>query len=364
MSGEDLSDYIPPSGAAEFGYPALIEAFMRAMATAADPFARFAELQNLSIDASTAANALTITITTRDGSAPSDDNPVAVSFRSATLTDGDFAPLVLDAASSLVVPNGATLGTSNGVPFCLWVLGFNDAGTWRPAVVNCRSGTDIMALEEDALYSSTAMGTGSDSAQVIYSGTGVASKAMRILACLEWSAGLATAGAWSGDPTKVQLFGPGIPLPGARVQLRGNSTGAAATGTTTVPDDDTIPQNTEGDQALSQAITPTSAANVLRIRAALNVAHSVATGVHTTALFQDTTANALASRTQFLGSAPSVAHPADIEYWMVAGTASATTFKARTGHSGAGTTTVNGYGGNRKDGGVLLSRITIEEIKG
>ena len=34
--------------------------------------------------------------------------------------------------------------------------------------------------------------------------------------------------------------------PGAVVQVVSNSSGALATGTTTIPSDDTIPQNTEG----------------------------------------------------------------------------------------------------------------------
>ena len=48
---------------------------------------------------------------------------------------------------------------------------------------------------------------------------------------------------------------------------------------------------------------------------------------------------------------------------MTAGTTSSTTFKVRAGLTSAGTTTLNGNGGNRKLGGVLNSGIWIREIQ-
>lgn len=50
-------------------------------------------------------------------------------------------------------------------------------------------------------------------------------------------------------------------------------TSAVATGTTAMVADDTIPQNTEGNEAITLAITPTSASSKLLITA--NVFHSV-----------------------------------------------------------------------------------------
>ena len=49
------------------------------------------------------------------------------------------------------------------------------------------------------------------------------------------------------------------------VQVVNTQTGAVATGTTVMPIDDTIPQNTEGDQYMTLAITPTHASNKLLI---------------------------------------------------------------------------------------------------
>ena len=49
------------------------------------------------------------------------------------------------------------------------------------------------------------------------------------------------------------------------VQAAHTQSGAVQTGTTTIPYDDTIPQNTEGTEFFTQAITPTSATNKLLI---------------------------------------------------------------------------------------------------
>lgn len=135
-------------------------------------------------------------------------------------------------------------------------------------------------------------------------------------------------------------------------------TGSVATGSTQIPGDDTIPQNTEGDQYLSLSITPKSATNTLDIISVLNASPAIATFV-TAALFQDSTASALAAGAQhtpaqFLGQIT-------LRYRMTAGTTSPTTFKIRAGPSGATTLTVNGTVGARLLGGVLFSSITITE---
>ena len=52
---------------------------------------------------------------------------------------------------------------------------------------------------------------------------------------------------------------------GGVVQVVNTTTGAVATGTTTMPQDDTIPQNTEGDEYMTLAITPKDATNKLKI---------------------------------------------------------------------------------------------------
>jgi hypothetical protein len=147
---------------------------------------------------------------------------------------------------------------------------------------------------------------------------------------------------------------------GKVVQQVNTQTGAVATGTTTIPQDDTIPQNTEGDEYMTLAITPESASNILFIQVDVLLSNNNANAL-SACLFQDATANALSSTIDFQGTATGVSL-LSFNFTMTAGTTSATTFKVRAGASGAGTTTFNGSVGNRLHGGVLSSSITITEL--
>jgi len=97
----------------------------------------------------------------------------------------------------------------------------------------------------------------------------------------------------------------------------------------------------------------------LRIDVIANIACS-STSAFVVALFQDSTANALAVSGQAL-IATSAAIATPLTHTMTAGTTSATTFKVRAGGNVAGTTTFNGVGGARFYGGVYASSITITE---
>jgi hypothetical protein len=137
------------------------------------------------------------------------------------------------------------------------------------------------------------------------------------------------------------------------------TTGALATGTTTIPFDNTIPQITEGDQYMSLAITPTTATSILEILVITNFLNN--TSVHfCTALFRDAVADALATGYS-LGPANNTVHGGTkMLHRMVSGTVSEIVFKVRAGANSASTTTFNGYAGARY-GGTLASSITIKE---
>lgn len=150
-------------------------------------------------------------------------------------------------------------------------------------------------------------------------------------------------------------------LSGSVIQVVNYQTGAVSTGTTTIPQDDSIPQNTEGDEYMSLAITPTNASNKLLINVVCVAANSNG-GLQIVALFQDSTANAIAA-TGDEGTNTGLVRPVTLNHYMTAGTTSATTFKVRCGFPSAGTTTFNGEGGSRLFGGVCSSSITITEIK-
>ena len=147
---------------------------------------------------------------------------------------------------------------------------------------------------------------------------------------------------------------------GKIVQVVQYETSAVATGTTILPLDDTIPQNTEGDEYMTLAITPTNANNILLITVSAHLSNG-AGGTFAAALFQDSTANALAVGSTLIAASSLLL--ITFSHKMTAGTTSATTFKIRGGCSSAGTTTFNGVSGNRRYGGVLASTITITEIR-
>ncbi len=139
-----------------------------------------------------------------------------------------------------------------------------------------------------------------------------------------------------------------------------NQTGAAASGTTQFPSDDTIPQNTEGDQYMTQAITPTSSSSILVIDVSIVLGFSSsATFGSGVGLFQDSTTNAIAA--VYFTPASNNSMVCTFRHIMTAGTTSATTFKIRAGIGGAGTTTFNGSGGTRIYGGVMASSMMITE---
>ncbi len=144
------------------------------------------------------------------------------------------------------------------------------------------------------------------------------------------------------------------------VQVQRYETGASATGTTTIPDDDTIPQNTEGDQYMSVSITPTNANSTLKIDVVAMWGNSAGQNAGI-ALFQDSTANAIAA-IRDRNDVSNGGVTSTLTHYMTAGTTSSTTFKVRIGGDSAGTTTFNGTQGNRLYGGVMASSITVTEI--
>lgn len=143
------------------------------------------------------------------------------------------------------------------------------------------------------------------------------------------------------------------------VQVVSTQSGAVQTGTTVIPFDDTIPQNTEGTEFMTLAITPTNSSHKLRIDVDMFAAVTTTPWI-AVALFQDSTAGALAATATFIplsGAGASI----PLTHVMTAGTTSSTTFKVRVGPSSAATVTLNGSGGGRIFGGVAASSITITE---
>lgn len=325
-------------------------------------------ITNCTIGATVSGGALTVSLLGQNGSAPSASNPCIVSFRNVVAATGDYTYVQVTAATTFATAtSGSTFGASNSTPFKLWVEAFNNAGTVVLGVSRQSSATQIFPLNEDAGQSSTACsacGTAT-SAGVFYTTAAQSSKAIRILGYMEWSSGLATAGTFASGPTKIQLAGPGIKKPGDLVQSARTAFGTVATGTTAFSINNVIPTNTAGDQYMTQAITPTSAANILRVSSeGFFTSNNTAGTAIAEALFQDSISNALVAGFQRIANTSNMSPPMLLSYQGVANATIATTFKIRAGLTGVGTLTFNGEAATQIYGGALNSFIQIDEIMG
>jgi hypothetical protein len=140
------------------------------------------------------------------------------------------------------------------------------------------------------------------------------------------------------------------------VQTTSNTSGST---TSVIPDDASIPQNTEGYELFTASITPTSATNKLLITSSVALAGAGVCRL-LICLFQDSTADALAV-SDVVSSGSNQGGTGALAYWMDAGTTSSTTFKIRIGP------TVNTCYFGRKStvdpyfGGTMQHNLTIIE---
>ena len=339
----------------------------------------------------------------------------------------------MTAATTLVVPSGARLGVPAATAFRLWVVGFNDAGTFRLGVMNCyrpgqaaasvtvtganpgvvsktahgyqgdeaiifggttaptgvtfgtvyyvlaasiaadtfrfaatpggtavdttggggtavtqRRPQGIMPLTEWVAATSYAIATTSGGSGLFYTGTAVATKPYRILGFIEWDAsGLATIGTWAGTglPTnmnRVQLFGPGVHLPGDIIQTVIQVESAATVCSAAYTFDDTTPTTSESTLFLAGNIDMISAANSLNADCSVDCKPS--TALHcVTSLFLDSETNARKSHWEFRPAASNGIHEV-INFTLKPNKSGSTTINARIGVSTGSITVATQWG--------------------
>lgn len=128
-----------------------------------------------------------------------------------------------------------------------------------------------------------------------------------------------------------------------------------------IPDDDTIPQSSEGDPLISLAITPTSATNILVFDFYCPAASDGQGGI-ILALFQDSNTDATFTASDDIFDF--AMGGATFRYYMTAGTTSSTTFSIRYGAPASTGTQVyiNGNASGRLFGGTSKVVFTISEI--
>jgi len=147
------------------------------------------------------------------------------------------------------------------------------------------------------------------------------------------------------------------------VQVVNLISSTTATGTTRSLADNTIPQNDEGVEFMTLAITPTHASNKLLIQVVIELGHSVDQTQTVVALFQDSTAGALSATAQWAPATANRPYTVALNHYMAAGQTSETTFKIRAGSTNAGTQRFNSAASAQFGGGVCGSSITISEIR-
>lgn len=155
-------------------------------------------VQNIGLTASVAAKALTIALKTKALADASSTDPIGIAFRNATLTTGDYTIVNAVAATSIVVPSGATLGFLAAEAATFYVYVINNAGTIELAV------SRTLLLDEGGVISTTAIGTGSDSNTTFYSTSARTNVAVRLIGGIAITTG-AVAGEWDNEDTAIYV---------------------------------------------------------------------------------------------------------------------------------------------------------------
>lgn len=183
-------------------------------------------LNNLGLDTSVAASALTIDLVQADGSTdPSSSAPVDIGFRSSTLTSGAVGTVSATAATTLVVPSGATLGTLDGEDAYLYVYALNNSGTIELAISST-------LFDEGSTQSTVAITAGADDGD-LYSTTLRSNVPIRLIGRL--LSNQTTAGTWAADMDEISITSPAMSKP-SRIEtiITSTTTTTAADTWTTV----------------------------------------------------------------------------------------------------------------------------------
>jgi hypothetical protein len=328
----------------------------------------------------TGGNLLNLAIKQASGSDATALSPIIVNFQTVSGSNTTGLPTSVSIAGALSMTTnatGATMGTSNNTPFHVWFALFNNAGTAVPAMRVCSTAAgSIFPVAEYGVASTTAISGSATSAGVWYTpnGTALTNCAFRLIGYCEYTSGLATAGTYASDPNNTVLFGPGVKKPGDLVQRAYNSSTAASTGTAAgyTLNASTAPAPSNGAPVIAQAIVPTSAANLLRVRTQPWVAINGGVGTLGVVYLYNGTAT-VSSQILFAtgagGNNLATYNPL-LQYSQVAGATSSITFTTyATENDGAQSIYINqtilgGGSPAQQVGASALSYIEIEEIMG
>lgn len=172
-------------------------------------------MENISISASVASNDLTVALKTYDGGDPAATDPGLLGLRGRPVTDGGFEIISFTAAASVTLPATGTLSFANSEAGYIFVYLAYD-GT------NKEVGLTRLPLDEGVLHSTTAIGTGSDSVNVLYTTTGLTDAAVRLIGRIKITHGSSV---WDSAPTEETAWFPTMGVTGqVAFELGGNFT--------------------------------------------------------------------------------------------------------------------------------------------
>jgi hypothetical protein len=154
-------------------------------------------LNNVGIQSSVSASALTVALKQRDGTSdPSSGSPVTIGFRNPTATTGGFAVSTFTSALSLTIPSVTTIGTVSAQQAYIYVYAMYNGGS-PVLAVSLRGDFDNGSLQSSSAIS------GGASATTLYSASAVSSSPVRLLGRL--SVTEATAGTWASNADESSL---------------------------------------------------------------------------------------------------------------------------------------------------------------
>lgn len=172
-------------------------------------------LENLGVATSVAANALTISLTQKDGATNATAAlPVIIGYKHNGTPRGQFDTVSTTGSLSIVVPSGTTIGTISAASEFIYVYGINNAGTTELAVI---TGSTV---DQGVIQATTAI-SGGASRNVLYSTTARASVMVRLLARINISE--ATAGTWASGSSDISVTPFSYDSVGGRSQVRVNT---------------------------------------------------------------------------------------------------------------------------------------------
>ena len=153
---------------------------------------------------------------------------------------------------------------------------------------------------------------------------------------------------------------------GKTLQTLHTSTGAFTTYNSVpiLPVDNTIPQNTEGSEIFTLAITPKSANSTIVVEATVNLGGTsyAGGGNYAGAIFVDSTANAIAADSKFVGAGTGQYQTLRMNVSYTNSSLTSKTFRVRIGGDAIMAFYLNGANAAGKFGGTWVSSLKLTEI--